>query len=1336
VRTISFEEALREVVGYLNFSSGGRDPRFFATVNRLFLEAAGLSPESFAQAVLLELPEDVGFRFRQLLCGAPERVEQIDSTFRDTSQARAVLRLAFDVVIPAYRSFHRDLLEHQEEWIFHQPFFVARVLEAILQAGEPWEEEERIVREALSRLNDYVGYRPVAVLETRKYEPYLHERLCTVPLYISGAGLACSPYAPIVRQGLEILRLLPPSICQEADFYLDQLEEMSFDPRPLDPRHPLTHRPNHVYGTWDPHRLNQKGRFCRYVVQQVILDFLRDWLTEQHTEGKAPPEALLLEAGGALVGTLLMSVGITGGSPSAIPSTENLSRLVLKIARYREEYYEWLFKQVPSNLRKYFHEERQTFRTPFGSVRRALNQRINDYRTTQSHRARFVELLAEVGQEEILRRQLPAIRGVNTRMEVRIYAAIHSCRSKIEQGLWEEAARQLPEIFRLILRGIDCGALVDPWNALGFSGFFPLSPAPEDSVLDERIPQLIALVERLFDLHAEVMKAAAAVGRRDIVEKVEVHLRELAEWWDQFATTKVSGVVSFSGKLAAESARAVAAAIHAWYQGGAATGDVGFWREHVSRFPAGKAYASAIQTLLEHNDLVGALALMINWVQLEGNVGLRDGSYNFPTVAARWMYTLWEGSPKSPSQQVGQERYPQPKTIAEKWQWTRRFFDYLEVNGPHLWKVPQFQLASSGKQHGPQVGEEEEFSLEDFPGEFSNIFAAAYEGVVYRDSALDGVDSELLEKKFGGIDPELLAELKRLSDHLLFLVMLATLWQYAAFQVLGHPEVDPRDTFQQWLQAARRFSADLRRLLLSVMQYHIEPTSANMEDMTECGQRLQIKETLLHRIIETWVSMEEAVWTLAILLPEENLKLGDKSHEVFQAFQRVFRTTLELGGGSFAAAWKQLLGLLEQFPWHSPPLEMADDPEKIVRAQVCGSLFARLANILPRKGKLRQTLELITRLMNAERVSQASGRQITQLAEPVIAAMDGMARAVALSADNWPGSAQERQEVLFHLCREIFQRLFQKWRSYGYYLLVSPAERLNDVELLQEVARFIADYGHDLFTQAFLSYPNLLGLLKLGPMAYIQRVIQQPNEESLPRAFEDVRDGRLPAETLARFLRLILEPVVSYYSHYIDYNSSTPESDRGENLMILLRYLMAAGLMDRVLWTCVPFLRVYRALLEAGKLEVADQFARWVESLAAPEIEFLRKGLRHLAEETGVRLLTVERVVEDGISYSFRLEQLRYWATQLAEAPSEDRAHQAAQKIEELAEQFLAKPRETGFEAPEWLEVLQEEFERQERIFLIFGKYLRKLPKVPAVLLEKDQIFRQCQVKWKEPPTR
>ena len=42
----------------------------------------------------------------------------------------------------------------------------------------------------------------------------------------------------------------------------------------------------------------------------------------------------------------------------------------------------------------------------------------------------------------------------------------------------------------MLRRGIDCGALVDPWNILGYQGLFPIFPGRDDTVLvDIRDPR-------------------------------------------------------------------------------------------------------------------------------------------------------------------------------------------------------------------------------------------------------------------------------------------------------------------------------------------------------------------------------------------------------------------------------------------------------------------------------------------------------------------------------------------------------------------------------------------------------------------------------------------------------------------------------------------------------------------------------------------------------------------------------------------------------------------------------------------------------------------------------
>ena len=175
------------MLGYLNFSEGRPDPR----VARQIDDAFALLTQRGSADPCAELHAWLRADLTALKRGG--------QAFQNTTQAEAVLQLTFGQVLPEYRRFHAELLFHQSERDLFQSFFVARVFEAVLGQGGPWNEERRIVGAALRQLNDFAGHRPVAILETRpRGEPYEHEKLRPIPLYIRGAGVAHGRYHDLI----------------------------------------------------------------------------------------------------------------------------------------------------------------------------------------------------------------------------------------------------------------------------------------------------------------------------------------------------------------------------------------------------------------------------------------------------------------------------------------------------------------------------------------------------------------------------------------------------------------------------------------------------------------------------------------------------------------------------------------------------------------------------------------------------------------------------------------------------------------------------------------------------------------------------------------------------------------------------------------------------------------------------------------------------------------------------------------------------------------------------------------------------------------------------------
>ena len=173
------------LLGYLNFSDGRADPRWQKQLDDAFAIQARAGVARPWDALLAAMGEALS----RLQAGG-------GAAFRDAGQACAVLSLAAET-LPAYRRHHADLLAHLDDAELFGPLFLARVFEACLQLlRHPDGPTAELV---VARLNDFVGHRPIALLETRPQgEPYEHERHRPVPLFLRGAGAASGRYQAVV----------------------------------------------------------------------------------------------------------------------------------------------------------------------------------------------------------------------------------------------------------------------------------------------------------------------------------------------------------------------------------------------------------------------------------------------------------------------------------------------------------------------------------------------------------------------------------------------------------------------------------------------------------------------------------------------------------------------------------------------------------------------------------------------------------------------------------------------------------------------------------------------------------------------------------------------------------------------------------------------------------------------------------------------------------------------------------------------------------------------------------------------------------------------------------
>ena len=141
-------------------------------------------------------------------------------------------------------------------------------------------------------------------------------------MYIEGAGVELGEYHA-GRIPLPLRSCTPPTRA----FFVPPVstrprwKSLAIDPRAYDFDHPVNKRPNYHFGQWDPHCIDNQGRYRRFVVQQVTLQALMARLEEVE---EMPPEELLFEAAGVLAGTILMASGISGSGPDTHDSSVTL----------------------------------------------------------------------------------------------------------------------------------------------------------------------------------------------------------------------------------------------------------------------------------------------------------------------------------------------------------------------------------------------------------------------------------------------------------------------------------------------------------------------------------------------------------------------------------------------------------------------------------------------------------------------------------------------------------------------------------------------------------------------------------------------------------------------------------------------------------------------------------------------------------------------------------------------------------------------------------------------------------------------------------------------------
>lgn len=1296
---------LEEVVGYLNFSSGTSDPQFLRNINTLF-RAIEPSCDDTSQPVCV-------------FCGWLEsRMNELPSekpAFGDVGQARAVIGLLRDHLLKAYRDFHRDLLWHQSDRELWRPLYIGRAFEALLAQGGPWNETDRIIAGAIETLNDYLGYRPVAVLESeRQMEPYSHERVRPIPLYIHDVGVAPGRYAALIERALAILRETDPEILHQAGFDPELVEELALDPRAYEFDHPASKRPNHHFGQWDLHRIDNRGNYRRFVLQQVSLDALLSRIDSlAGPDGKVVRVAataagtrdeLLFEAAAVLAGTILMASGTTGSGPGIYSSDVALSTLLPQIAAYRDQFYEQLLSHTTGTHAEKLQAEAQRTRQPFGGARQFLNHELARLRASQMQHVHLAQLYARMGYPEAALDEAHTVRIASARMLCKIYCLLTAGHQAIDEHQLDPVAKFVPEIEDLLTRGIECGALVDPWNIVGFGGNYSLFPALENTVHDFRVDDLVELVEQILDLCARAWTEAAAIDDSAHEAVFSAALERFAAWWDKYATASVSDIKRLVGKETEVSTNLVAGALSAWHKAGAAAGDVKFWRMFVDQFDSPKAFQLVIEALLERGDQVASMALMLQWISQVDHTPLEDGDASFHPLALRWLWAVDE-----------RERL----TGEDQWPLVAKFFSHLEASADAYWHVPSFELHGEPRDDGEFDKVEDELEDdedsedafdedepwrevdEDEDDDEDNPYRNAWEDVVYRDSTDDGLDADVFDELGMGSEFELEEEAQRLGSHLEFLTTVARLWRQVAIAWKIDPKTQPDrcDLFDSWCHQAVERYANLLRLIESVERYALaQPTGAH-DSMVEYDRQRMIKDSLLEQIISTSVQTADAARLLCAASgkPAQCETETDHGLDICGALD-VLRGVLTGDAEVARVAWPAFVEWLSAQELLYVPLARNGKPRRIVRARTCGQLIYDLLGWLPRLGMIRETCQLLDVAQAMETQHPVGTGAVTEYDRLFGCGYQAIVRSLVASAEDWdfdrtanpaaPISGRPSDAMLIEALEDLTESQLNRWLAHSKTLRLSVVERLADKDEWQAFVSFIGRYGKDLFTQKFLNPGNLRAILHQRTTVWLSNLEDDPDFEDL-RLVQEL-GTTVSHDDAAKWLTIAIEAIVENYREYRDYNTTTTHSDHGELLYTLIDFLRLRAAYDRVAWNLRPVVMAHEILVRQNRPTAAD---RWQQGLAERTAETADANLARfdeLCREYGIRLPSIAERLGERFTRPLAIDRVRGLVAPAIDAVDRNNQAPFAALRQEIAS-LGHEPAGAGLDLPDWLEALEDE---------------------------------------------
>jgi hypothetical protein len=229
----------------------------------------------------------------------------------------------------------------------------------------------------------------------------------------------------------------------------------------------------------------------------------------------------------------------------------------------------------------------------------------------------------------------------------------------------------------------------------------------------------------------------------------------------------------------------------------------------------------------------------------------------------------------------------------------------------------------------------------------------------------------------------------------------------------------------------------------------------------------------------------------------------------------------------------------------------------------------------------------------------------------------------------------------------------------------------------------------------------------------------------------DDLDQTISRDKAVRWLQCILQTLIENYEEYKDYNTTTPQSDYGQNLWLLLDFLRLKAAYERHSWRLRPLVLAHEVLERRKRSDFAHSWEEAFTKLTHDLADQYLERLAQLERTHGMHLGTVADRLQERFVKPLVLDRLcALIEPAMAEVRQEGGPSFA--RLQKELQTLTATPTGVGLDVPQWLRRLEMEVHRvragQSTIAVLAEGFLR----VPKKALTIEELKRQVE-EWEKP---